>query len=326
MASWAGRLEEFSKTIDKTFEVGSDTRVALSNKFGKVHVTTGNQSNVTIKVVIKVDARDEAKAQKMLDDIEIVFQQSSEEIMAKTEFKRGKAENKVLEVNYEVTMPASNPLKIKNKFGDVFLNSISGKFDLDLSYGNATLGALNNDHSNLDFSFSKGTLSSANQLDVELQYSELVVDRCIGINADTQFSELTVDELEKLDCDSQYDTYEIKTVKDFNMDCQFSTVNIGSVSTELRIDAQYTPIKVDRVEGSFQDINIDTQFGDIHLNFASGFKMNVDMSYGDVSYPKNGDVKKEEKSYTHHEYTGSVGSGSGNVNIDSQYGNVILKM
>lgn len=323
-------LEEYTKTVSKEFTVTSDTHIAFKNKFGKVHVTTGSGNKVTIEVVVKVDAKSQEKGQKLLDGIEIQFEESAKMLMAETEFKfSNKEKSKILQVDYKVTMPAANQLSIRNKFGDVYVSDLSGKFALDLSYGNVKCDNLKGDGNTIDMSFSQGHIAAMGTAEVDLSYSELEVDKASSLNVDSEFSEFKIGGATDANIDSQYDTYKINNIGKLNADWQFSTVEIGSLSGELVVDSQYGAIEVGNVSKGFSRINIDSQFGDVKIIFESGagYKLSAQVSMGGLNYPKSGsEVKVTEKNHTNMSYAGTVGGGgAASVELDTQYGHISLK-
>ena len=61
-----GQVQEFSKLFNKTFVVGKNEVVILSNKYGKIDVKTGATNQVVVNVRVRVNASSQEEAQKML--------------------------------------------------------------------------------------------------------------------------------------------------------------------------------------------------------------------------------------------------------------------
>ena len=81
-----GKIDR-EKTILKTYQVNADARIDITNKFGKVHVTSWDQNKVSNEVVITVGAKNEAVALDRLKAINVEFKSAASYVEAKTVFK-----------------------------------------------------------------------------------------------------------------------------------------------------------------------------------------------------------------------------------------------
>lgn len=324
--AWAGSVEEYSKTVSKEFTVGSQTLVGINNKFGSIQVTTWNESKVSIEVLIKVDAKNPEKGQKVLDRINISFEESASELLAITEFGAKSSDDKVLEVNYIIKMPVNNPLSIKNKFGDVVLTELNGKLALDLSYGNISAGKLHHADTKIDMNFSEGTITSMTTGNIELSYAQLNVESADVLELDTEFSEFKIGTVKTMKLDSKYDEFEIGQIGVMDADCQFSTIEVKQLISDMNVDLQYGTLTVAAVNKGFKKISVESEFGDVTVKFESGagYSLTADVSFGDLSYPNGSKVTETESSHTSKSYAGTVGSGGSAVDVDLRYGNMTL--
>ena len=122
-----GPVREFSKTINKQFNMPADGLVELSNRHGKIDIKTWDQSAARISVKILVDAKDEEDAQEVFDRININFYNTSETVGAETEIEDRRSSwwnwgdnSDEFSINYEVFMPASANLDVTAKYCDVY--------------------------------------------------------------------------------------------------------------------------------------------------------------------------------------------------------------
>jgi len=63
--------EEYTKKISKSFDVNKDALLVINNKFGKVHCENWDKNNISIEVIITIEASNEEKANKYFDDVDI---------------------------------------------------------------------------------------------------------------------------------------------------------------------------------------------------------------------------------------------------------------
>ncbi len=135
------------KAVNKSYNVSSADKLNIQNSFGSVEVTTWDKNEIKVDVNIEVSANTDALAQKILDRISVNDAQKGKEISFKTKMKdinTSKGEKSTMTINYTISMPASNPLKIKNEFGTTTLPDFKGEVDLTSKFGKLNTGNLSN--------------------------------------------------------------------------------------------------------------------------------------------------------------------------------------
>ncbi|MEM9992285.1 MAG: hypothetical protein AAF738_11020, partial [Bacteroidota bacterium] len=76
--------EEFIKTIERNFDASADGIVQLHNKYGSIDISTWERNKVTLKVIIKANARTKDKAQELFDRIHIDISNGNDFVKAET--------------------------------------------------------------------------------------------------------------------------------------------------------------------------------------------------------------------------------------------------
>jgi hypothetical protein len=140
------------RTISKTYTVGPDDRLSVENSFGNVSVETWDKNVIQVDVEIGVRASTDEKAQKMLDQISVTDHQGGQEIVFKTDIGRmgGKSdnnrdeENRRFYIDYKISMPAKNPLRIENSFGKTNIPDFTGPASITSKFGELTTGKITN--------------------------------------------------------------------------------------------------------------------------------------------------------------------------------------
>ena len=64
---------EFTKNINKEFNISANGDVSLANKYGKVDLKTWSQNKVKIDITITVDARNQSNADDIFERIKIIL-------------------------------------------------------------------------------------------------------------------------------------------------------------------------------------------------------------------------------------------------------------
>ena len=188
---YARAHDDYTKVINKEYTVNPDAQVILDNKFGQIHCNNWDKNLVTVEVRITVTASSQESANKLLDLVDITCNGSLSQVEVRTVFgKEGFSGNNKINVDYVVNMPATVNLNVTNKFGDVFLNELSGKGNLTVAYGNIEANKLLNTDNVIDIRFGKGSFQYITGAVVSMKYSEMKVEYAGSLFIDSKFSDL----------------------------------------------------------------------------------------------------------------------------------------
>lgn len=346
-------LREFSKTINKQFNIASDGLVELSNRHGKIDIKTWDQNNVRISVKILVEAKSEEDAKQVFDRIDISFFNSSETVGASTEIADKKSSwwgwgenNDEFSINYEVFMPATGNLDVSAKYCDVYAATIGGTGEFNVKYGNFKLDGLGED-SEINLAYGNGSINRARDLKVDLAYGNLEVEEASDINLDVRYGNLNVDRAGDIISDSRYSNFILGEVREFRNNGKYDNVEIG-FAEEVVCETHYTSVKIDRlarrlnldmaygsaktgkVDASFDEINLNGRYTDFKINMAPGINCSLDLAgtYADIRLPSSGvKTSYDSQEGKSHEVRGTMGSG-GNSSIKARmsYGGIVVRM
>ncbi len=287
---------EKRKTFEKTYKISSGDMLSIENKFGKVHVNTWAKNEFKVQVSIVTRASSEQKAQEILDNISISDRREGKLVALKTEMEPMRISGnsqKSFEINYIVYMPDSNPLTVKNVFGDVYLPSFKGKADISVKHGALKTGRLNNPANSVKLAYSSGNCGYINGGNIDVSYSDMTLEGTNGLQGSSKFSDF----------------------------------KIGNLDQNLDMEVKYGSFRVDNVSKNIRKINLDSGFSPILLNFEdnTAFNFDVNVQFGSFNVDKNMvNITSLEKSHTSAEYKGKYGNASpkGSVSITSRYGDV----
>jgi hypothetical protein len=131
--------EEYHRAFDKTVTVQNAERVAMEHKFGDIVIHTHPQQDVVIHADIRVSASDAAEAKQYADRVEILVEATSE-LFIRTRYPEAPKSffgmhNISFSVHYDVTIPESSPLQVRNSFGAVFASGVKAGSELITSHG-----------------------------------------------------------------------------------------------------------------------------------------------------------------------------------------------
>jgi hypothetical protein len=142
---------EKKRTISKTYNVGPDDRLSIENSFGNISVITWDKNEIQVDIEIGVRAPTDERAQRMMDQINVSDHQGNQEIGFKTEIgdmgkhkDNGNDDGRKFYVDYKVSMPSRNPLRIENSFGKINIPDFTGSASLTSKFGELTTGKIPN--------------------------------------------------------------------------------------------------------------------------------------------------------------------------------------
>lgn len=328
--STAASAEEKIKEYNESWPVSEVSSLEISNKYGEVRIVNDGGSEVTIDVEITVEAANERKAEELLDMIEVNFSKSGSTVKAVTEIDNNFKSQKNFSIDYKVNIPSDKNLMIENKYGNTFVNNLTGNGNFDIKYGNFTANELKTPESGdlkLDLKYGNGSIGEASYLTADVGYSPLTIEEIKGLKLESKYATIEVEEGGDLQIDSKYDKLSFEEVGSVTATTKYTNVKIGELAKSLRIESGYGGVQVGQVNAGFEFITITNSYGQISLGLDdASYDVDANCRYCGIAYPEDsftGDRIKENNTY---QLTGKVGSGNGGkVNIKSQYGEIKLK-
>jgi len=225
-----------TKSVNKSYSVSSSDKLNIQNSFGSVEVHTWDRNEIKVDVNIEVSANTDALAQKLLDRISVLDEKSGRDITFKTDMKdmndsknnKGdRSDKSTMEINYTISMPAGNPLNIKNEFGSTTVPDYRGEVDLTSKFGSLTTGTLSN-IKGIHVEFGKANLANISSAPVTIKFSKAVISKLSGdIKLNLEFCSnvrLSLDNnLTSLDLKTSYSTVNLKPLGNLQASYNIST-------------------------------------------------------------------------------------------------------
>jgi hypothetical protein len=324
---------ELSKKINRSFNVTASDKLAIDNRYGKVHINTWDKNEITVNIEILARASSDSRAQEILDMITVDEEKSGGVISFKTRI--GKTGNNNwggksgYTINYTVSMPKKNPLQVKNMYGDMYLADYGGNGDLSLSYGSMKLGRLSGENTvQLAYGSGSNSISQLRQGSLQLSYSKLTLEETDKLELNNSYSDINIGQAGNLNMSSKYGSVSIGSVNTIEGASGYSGFKIGSLADKLDLNLRYcSGFKIDNISPKFNSITLDGNYSSFDLNFAKNatFNFDVDLQYADLQVDKDLVVYKVvEKRNTSAKYEGKYGKSNsqGTVKIASRYGSV----
>jgi len=298
------QVPEYTKQVVKSFRINSGVTLDIANKYGKVQIITWNTDSVKFIIDLRIRTKDASKLQKLKQTIDFEFIPGQFYLVAHTKigdsgsdvFKEIvdiagsylSAANSVT-INYTVMVPANIPLKIENKFGDVYLDDLSGSLNLTLSYGDLTCNRLN-EKSEIRITSGSAEVNYLKDGVLYLSYGNIHIRDAERLTADTRSSNVTIDRSATLKINSRRDKLFLNDIGSLSGESYFSRVNGGILHGDMNFKSRYGDITLDFIRKGFSEVNITAEYADVSLGFEKPMLFNFMLiHHQDVTfvYPKS---------------------------------------
>lgn len=335
--------------LDQTFNVNSNTRLSIENRFGKVHVDTWNQNKIQAMVVVEVEGSESA-AQEILDRINIDVSESGSEVHIETEIEESnsKWKNTRFKIDYTISMPKSNPLSIEHRHGDIYINNFDGPLDVDLAHGQIITEELTG-RSEISLQHGNGgriaaigsgsleiqhyqrlRLGKLGNLDFAIAHASADVESAGDLELEVRHSSLEFGTVGSIDLDIQHSKLEAESATSLIADMQHSSVQLERLGRVLNVDCQHSQVEVDRMTANFSEITFDGNHSYLAVELDSGANgsIEVELNHGRLNYSES----RVSMSYVNVEnnsrhYKGKIGNGTGGkIEVDGNFSDVSLEI
>ncbi|MBE9511245.1 MAG: hypothetical protein IMY71_10225 [Bacteroidetes bacterium] len=333
--------DKVEKKYHKEYSVTANSQLYLENKYGDIDVRNWDKNQVTIDVVITVKHRDRERAEKLLSFLDVEFDQTGDVIKAVTQIdsKFNKSnwslfdnESKEFSIDYTVNMPTNMDLELRNKYGDAFINELSGHVNIYIKYGylkvNELMRGKTKPCNEINIAYSKAEVTEVNWLKLDMSYSRIEFETSKALMVMSKYSKLYINDSRSIVAESKYDTYHIEEVDNFVFTGAYGTLKFDQVNKTLKLDMKYTGCNINYIPSGFEKINIENRYGGIKLGIDSNASYKIDgyAEYAKIYIPSKSKVSRIEEN-TKLSINGLVGTDpntSSVVNINTKYGSIHL--
>jgi hypothetical protein len=298
-------LQEFTKSLQREFAQALDGTTALYNKYGKINVNTWNKQQVKIDVTITVNASSQREADKTFDLINVNFINTWGYVKAETMVNYLREGGDDIRINYEVWMPHSNQLDLKNRYGNAWVGALTGKLIVEMRYGDLRTETVSNDI-DLNLNFGKAYIKKANNIIGQLNNVELALSECKDLQLDTKYSKIRTEKsgnmrltsrfddfqlgrLEELRLQTKYTTLSLQNAKSVYVTAQFSDLKLNAIATALDADVCNGSLNIEDLNRNFSEVNIIAKHTGVNINVARGaaYRIDAQAQNSDIHYPEN---------------------------------------
>ncbi len=280
--------QEYERTVRKTFDVVSAPVVTIESRFGPVSVKSHKASTVNVKVKIVASDESKAEAKEIAEAVDVEISGTKDRVSVETSFPDhlGGGEDRSIEIQIAVLVPAKTKLSVENKFGSVKVKYISGSVEIENSFGSIEV-------------------RNSSNINVESSYGSISLGSISGFcEVETKMGDLQAYDIQKGNFENAYGETEIQKASGF-----------------VTIDSKMGSVTARNIRGA----NITNSYGNVEVTLTSAFSGSIKASSSFGSIDTDLPLKSEKKkSYgpTAEKVYGKIGSGKDKLVIETSFGSI----
>jgi hypothetical protein len=321
-----------SKTYTESYSVNANASLKLDNQFGEINLISWDQNQVEITVEVNVESSNEEKAQKRLDQINVIISGSKDMVKVITELNNNNGNFKgEFSIDMKIKAPSTMVLDLDNGFGSVVMTEWDGPADIHVEFGSFTANKFTSDQVSIDLEFSKGSIGLLNKAELNIEYADkFTLDKAKELNINAEFSQVDIETVERITASFEYGEFELEQANQVDFHGEFTGFTLGKLFKRGEFSNEYGSIKIGFVSKTFEELILNNSFSSIKVYFEKGSSFDFDLSseFGGISVMDGANVKIDKEGISEHYMKGSYGSGDNNstVTAEAEYGEITLKI
>ncbi|MDH5610278.1 MAG: hypothetical protein OEY56_12450 [Cyclobacteriaceae bacterium] len=283
VANVAAQGVKIEKEINQSFRVGKDAKVDIVNKYGEVIVHTWYKDSVRIKVNVMARGNNQEAVDRDMGRVDVSLRQIGSIISGTTKFDQGKSRGLLgdiltqiedysksivggttFSINYELWMPAEANLSIENKYGDIYLETLTGNVSIDLSNGDLRGNRIEN-RLFIRHSFGKMRFDYIREGNLIFRGVECLLSEGGNLSFESSSSELMLGKVEYLRINSRNDKYIIEQATNVLGEGSFTDLRLDHTIASVRLDFAYGEIHLSGIAKDFKSILLSGKSCDFTL-------------------------------------------------------------
>ncbi|MEE9348485.1 MAG: hypothetical protein V3U80_00395 [Flavobacteriaceae bacterium] len=328
-----------SKTIEKSFNVDSNTDLIINNRYGNVDITTWDKNTIEISVKITVNGNNKEKVLSKLKAIDVDFTNNKTQVTATTIISKktkgffssswfSNASSLSFKINYTVKMPITNSLDVSNDYGSIAIDELEGKASIHCDYGRLFIGSLLHSKNSINMNYtSNSTIEFMESGELNANYSGLSIAEVTNLIIDADYSNFEIDKVKDLSFDCDYGGLKVGSAEKVNGEADYFSMKFNSIYTNFDLNLEYGSIKINSLKKDFKVVNIDADYSGVKIGFDEDASCNINLSLEYGGFKFNGDkfnFNKQRNTSSSKHFSGYFNKSNNNsiLTINSEYGNV----
>ena len=307
LASYAQFTE--TKEFVKRFAIQPETRIDITNKYGRIELNTWEKDSVVIRFKMEINEKKPIKLEKTLDNLDFDISNSQHYLVVKTQVDKNRSQienefqkfketilqtNGSIRIDMTVWLPDNRELRLENKFGDIIMGDYKGETQIILSNGKLKVGDLSK-RSNMNLSFADAIINNMPNGHIVCNYCDIEVKNSENIRFESKSSTIEIVNSEDLSIDSRRDKFRIRLADKLDATGNFSQFRISELKNKANLHLTYGSLEIEKILGSFSSIFIESRSTDTNLYFNPDARFNFEITEAKTDLKLGREMKVEDK-------------------------------
>lgn len=336
------------RDYDEAFPIVPGQRVEITNKYGEVIVRTWADDQVRIVVKVAAEGKNQETVNKAMSRVQVRLRKVGEVVSGDTEIESttgtfsllGDVEDyskalfgkQRLTINYEIWLPENVDLSINNKYGNIFLASLTGNVNVNLAHGDLKANRLDG---RLDYehAFGKSTFGYVNRGRLVLRGVNLTLDEGHSFSVQSSSSEVRLNKLHFARIDSRNDRLYVTDINELLGTGRFTDLQAERVFRTVDLSFNFGEVSLSQIDARFKSINLIGKSTDFNLTLNQASYINARIKGPEEKMVVPNSMMALSRFYDPEtrivELTGLVGYTNdfvSQLNLDAEGGNVIISL
>lgn len=298
-----------SRESVKRFAIKPETRIDITNKYGRIELNTWEKDSVVIKFRMEINEKKPDKLAKTLETLDFDVSNSQYYLVVKTQVDKNRSQienelqrfketllqtNGSIRIDLTVWLPDNHELRLENKFGDIIMGDYKGETQITLSNGKLKTGDLEK-RSTLNLNFADAQFNNLPNARIISNYSDIEVKNSGTLRLESKSSTIEVINSADLSIDSRRDKIRVRIADKIDAYGSFTQYRITEMKNKGNFRLSYGSLEMEKVLNSFNNIYIDSHSASVNLYFQPDAKFNFEITETKTDLKLDREMKVENK-------------------------------
>jgi hypothetical protein len=298
-----------SRESVKRFAIKPETRIDITNKYGRIELNTWEKDSVVIKFRMEINEKKPDKLAKTLETLDFDVSNSQYYLVVKTQVDKNRSQienelqrfketllqtNGSIRIDLTVWLPDNHELRLENKFGDIIMGDYKGETQISLSNGKLKTGDLEK-RSTLTLNFADAQFNNLPNARIISNYSDIEVKNSGTLRLESKSSTIEVINSADLSIDSRRDKIRVRIADKIDAYGSFTQYRITEMKNKGNFRLSYGSLEMEKVLNSFGNIYIDSRSASLNLYFQPDAKFNFEITETKTDLKLDREMKVENK-------------------------------
>ena len=302
---------QFTETREfvKRFKIQPETRIDITNKYGKIELNTWDKDSVVIQFKMEINEKKPDKLAKTLGNLDFDISNSQHYLVVKTQVDKNRNQveseflkfketilqtNGSIRIDLMVWLPDNRELRLENKFGDIIMGDYKGETQITLSNGKLKTGDLPK-RSSMNLSFADAMITNLPNARIVSNYSDIEIKNSGTLRFESKSSTIEIMSAEDLSIDSRRDKFRIRLTDKLDATGNFSQFRISELKDKANLRLSYGSLEMEKILNTFSSIYIESRSADVNLYFNPEAKFNYEITESKTNLKLGREMKEDDK-------------------------------